>query len=56
VFGLHDEGHFAIRHFRRVLTHALFSPALTRAERTLNWVLPKSMVVYALRRGASPGG
>jgi SAM-dependent methyltransferase len=50
VFGLHAEGHFAIRHFKKLLTHALFSPALTRSERRLNWVLPKSMVVYAARR------
>jgi len=50
VFGLHAEGHPAIRHFRKLLTHALFSPPLARAERRLNWVLPKSLVVYAARR------
>jgi len=50
VFGLHAEGHFAIRHFKKVLTHALFSPQLQQAEHALNWVLPKSMVVYARRR------
>jgi ubiquinone/menaquinone biosynthesis C-methylase UbiE len=50
VFGLHAEDHPAIHHFRKVLTHALFSPALTRAERWSNWVLPKSMVVYAAKR------
>jgi SAM-dependent methyltransferase len=50
VFGLHAEGHPAIRHFKKLLTHALFSPPLARMERRLNWVLPKSMVVYAARR------
>ncbi len=50
VFGLHAEGHPAIRHFKKVLTHALFSPPLRRAEHWLNWVWPKSMVVYAVRR------
>jgi SAM-dependent methyltransferase len=46
VFGLHDEEHPAIRHFRRALTYTLFSPALARAERWLNWVIPKAMVIY----------
>ena len=50
VFGLHAEQHPAIRHFKKVLTHAMFSPQLTRAERWMNWLLPKSMVVYAVRR------
>lgn len=50
VFGLHAGQHPAIRHFRRVLTHAMFSPALTRAERAFNWVWPKAMVAYAVRR------
>jgi ubiquinone/menaquinone biosynthesis C-methylase UbiE len=53
VFGLHAEQHPAIRTCKKVLTHVLFSPALTRAERWLNWVWPKSMVVYAHRRGAA---
>lgn len=47
VFGLHAEGHPAIRHCKKVLTHTLFSPPLARAERWGNWLLPKSMVVYA---------
>lgn len=46
VFGLHDEEHPAIRHFRRVLTYSLFSRALRRAERLLNWVVPKATVMY----------
>ena len=49
VFGLHDEGHPAIRHFRRVLTHVMFSPALTRAERAFDWLIPKSAVLYAVK-------
>ena len=50
VFGLHQEGHPAIRHFRKVLTHIMFSPWLSRVERWCNHVFPKSMVVYAQRR------
>ncbi len=53
VFGLHDESHVASRHFKKVLTHQLFSPSLLRAERWANWVLPKSMVVYARRQAQS---
>ncbi len=57
VFGLHAEAHPVIRHGKRVLTHVMFSPALTRAERWLNWLCPKSMVVYAVRRpDAAAGG
>lgn len=49
VFGLHAENHPAIRHFKKILTHVMFSPALLRAEDWGNWVFPKSMVVYARR-------
>ena len=47
VFGLHDEAHPVISHFRRVLTYVLFSPRLLQAESILDWVIPKSMVIYA---------
>ncbi len=47
VFGLHDERHPAILHFRKVLTYVMFSGPLSRAERLLNYVCPKSMVLYA---------
>jgi SAM-dependent methyltransferase len=56
VFGLHAEGHPLIRLCRKVLTHVLFSPALQRAERCGNWLLPKSMVVYARPRRPSSRG
>jgi len=49
VFGLHDEQHPVIRHFKKVLTHILFSPILRRAETVFDWVLPKSMVVYGVK-------
>jgi ubiquinone/menaquinone biosynthesis C-methylase UbiE len=49
VFGLHDEQHPVIRHFKKVLTHILFSPVLRRAEMVFDWVCPKSMVVYAVK-------
>ena len=51
VFGLHHERHPAIGHFKKVLTHVMFSPGLQRAERWANWVIPKSMVIYARRDG-----
>ena len=54
VFGLHDEAHPLIRGFRKVLTHVLFSPGLTRLEGWFNWICPKSMVVYAQARGGPP--
>ncbi|MCH8881981.1 MAG: class I SAM-dependent methyltransferase [SAR324 cluster bacterium] len=54
VFGLHDEGHPAIRHFRKVLTYVLFSPSLSRAERLFNRLLPKAMVLYFGKGEARP--
>jgi SAM-dependent methyltransferase len=50
VFGLHDEAHPMIRHFKKVLTHAMFSRVLTRAETVFDWVFPKSMVCYARKQ------
>ncbi|MBI3994304.1 MAG: methyltransferase domain-containing protein [Candidatus Lambdaproteobacteria bacterium] len=47
VCGLHDEAHPAIRHFRMVLTHVMFSRPLSRVEGWCNHVFPKSMVFYA---------
>jgi SAM-dependent methyltransferase len=49
VFGLHDERHPAIAHFRRVLTHVMFSRPLTRAEHAFDWLIPKSMVIYGVK-------
>jgi SAM-dependent methyltransferase len=49
VFGLHDERHPAIAHFRRVLTHVMFSRPLTRAEHALDWLVPKSLVLYGVK-------
>jgi SAM-dependent methyltransferase len=49
VFGLHDERHPAIAHFRRLLTHVMFSGPLIRAERACDWLIPKSVVVYAVK-------
>jgi SAM-dependent methyltransferase len=51
VFGLHNEQHPVIHHFRKLLTYAMFSAFLTRAERLLNHVIPKSMVLYARKTG-----
>lgn len=49
VFGLHDERHPAIAHFRRLLTYVMFSRPLTRAEHACDWLLPKSMVIYGVK-------
>lgn len=49
VFGLHDERHPAIAHFRRVLTHVMFSRPLTRAEHACDWLIPKSLVIYGVK-------
>ncbi len=49
VVGLHDEAHPVTRHFQKALTYVMFSPLLTRAERLLDFVWPKSMVAYARR-------
>jgi len=43
----------AIRHFRRLLTYTLFSRTLRRAERWLNWIVPKSMVFYFEKKPAA---
>ena len=56
VFGLHDDGHPAIRHFRKILTYAMFSRGLGRAERVLNHVFPKSMVLYARKKEVGADG
>jgi SAM-dependent methyltransferase len=55
VVGLHDESHVMIRHFKKLLTYALFSPQLIRTERLFDFVFPKSMVLYA-RKTASKSG
>lgn len=47
VFGLHKESHWLIRQFRKLLTHVLFSPQLSRTERAFDHLFPKSMVFYA---------
>ena len=54
VAGVHDERHPAIRHVRRTLTYTLFSPVLNRAERMLDWVVPKGMVFYFVKPDHPP--
>ena len=54
VFGLHNEQHPVIHHFRKMLTYAMFSRFLTQAEGLLNHVIPKSMVLYARKTGRQP--
>ncbi|MEE8395795.1 MAG: class I SAM-dependent methyltransferase [bacterium] len=55
VVGLHDERHPVTRHFKKILTYTFFSSQLTRAERALNYLFPKSMVLYAQKQpGSAP--
>lgn len=53
VVGLHHEGHFVIRHSKKILTHVLFSPQLTRTERLFDYLWPKSLVLYASKTSPS---
>ena len=50
VFGLHAERHPVILLMKKVLTYLMFSPPLGRAEEVLDFVIPKSMVIYARKR------
>lgn len=53
VFGLHDENHFAIRSFQKILTYAMFSRPLALGEKLSNYIFPKSMVLYAVKKPSS---
>ena len=54
VFGLHDDDHPVIHHFKKILTYFMFSARLTAMEKRFNHILPKSMVLYA-RKGNLAG-
>ena len=54
VFGLHAERHPVILLMKKVLTYRMFSPQLGRAEEVLDFVIPKSMVIYARKEAAPP--
>lgn len=49
ALGLHDETPAPTRSYRRFLLHASRSPVWTRAERWLDAVWPKSLVLYGTR-------
>jgi SAM-dependent methyltransferase len=49
VLGLEDESPGPTRAYRRFLLHASFSRPWRAAERALDWVLPKSLVLYGTR-------
>ncbi len=53
VSGLHQESHPVIRHAKKILTHVLFSPLLSRTERLFDYLCPKSMVLYARKPGTA---
>ncbi len=49
VLGLHDETRGPTRAYRRFLIRATSSPVLQRVEHCLDWVWPKSLVLYGTR-------
>lgn len=49
VLGLHDETPGPTRAYRRFLIHASQSPRWARIERWLDWVWPKSLILYGTR-------
>ena len=53
MLGLHDERPAPTRAFRKLLLEATHSPFWKRVEHVLDWVWPKSLVLYGTR--VSPG-
>jgi hypothetical protein len=49
VLGLHDEKPSPTRAYRRFLMDASLSPRWSRIERLLDWVWPKSLILYGTR-------
>jgi ubiquinone/menaquinone biosynthesis C-methylase UbiE len=49
MLGLHDETPLLTRAYRRFLLHATHSRVWQRVERVLDWVWPKSLVLYGTR-------
>jgi len=43
-----------VRAYRRFLIRAVASPAMTRVEGWLDWICPKSLILYAEKRGKRP--
>jgi len=52
ALGLHDETPGPVRAYRRFLMHASMAPAWMRLERWLDWVCPKSLILYGTRVAA----
>jgi SAM-dependent methyltransferase len=55
ALGLHDEKRLPTRAYRRFLMRASLSPLWIRVERALDWVFPKSVVLYGARVAAGSG-
>ena len=49
VLGLNDETPSPTRAYRNFLMYASISPGWRRVERALDWVWPKSLVLYGAR-------
>lgn len=43
-----------VRAYRKFLIQAVGSPLMSRVERGLNWICPKSVILYAEKRGKTP--
>jgi SAM-dependent methyltransferase len=55
VLGLHDEAPGPVRRYRKFLMRASTSRMWTRIERALDWVCPKSLILYGTRvAGGTP--
>ena len=55
VLGLHDETPGPVRRYRKFLMRASTSRMWTRFERALDWVCPKSLILYGTRvAGGTP--
>lgn len=55
LLGLHDETPAPTRAYRKFLIRATNSPLWTRVERVLDWVWPKSLVLYGTRAAKGRG-
>ena len=56
LLGLHDETPGPVRAYRKFLMHASTSPLWTKLERGLDWVWPKSLILYGTRTATGSAG
>lgn len=56
ALGLHDERRAPVRAYRAFLLRASLSPIWIRIERALDWIFPKSLVMYGRRVASGSSG